>query len=110
MLLTAPVKNSELPAITHVDGTARLQTVKREQNSLFYDLLAEFEKKTGCPVLLNTSFNLRGEPIVSSPEDAYQTFLTSGLDYLVLGSFLLDKAQMAATEMKAAAERVLEPD
>ncbi|HXF49853.1 MAG TPA: carbamoyltransferase [Verrucomicrobiae bacterium] len=110
MLLTAPVKNSGLPAITHVDGTARLQTVKREQNSLFYDLLAEFEKKTGSPVLLNTSFNLRGEPIVSSPEDAYHSFLASGLDYLVLGSFLLDKAQMAQAEMKTATERALEPD
>lgn len=110
MLLTAPVKNSELPDITHVDGTARLQTVKREQNPFFYDLLGEFEKKTGCPVLLNTSFNLRGEPIVSSPGDAYQVFLASGLDYLVLGPFLLDKAQMAQAAMKAAAERVSEPD
>jgi carbamoyltransferase len=110
MLLTAPVKNSELPAVTHVDGTARLQTVRREQNPLFYDLLAEFEKKTGCPVLLNTSFNLRGEPMVSSPEDAYLTFLASGVDYLVLGSFLLDKTQMASAEVKAAAGRVLEPD
>ncbi|MGH8003370.1 MAG: carbamoyltransferase C-terminal domain-containing protein, partial [Limisphaerales bacterium] len=109
-LLTAPVKNSDLPAVTHVDGSARLQTIRREQNPLFYDLIAEFEKKTGCPVLLNTSFNLRGEPIVSSPEDAYRTFLASGLDYLVLGSFLLDKTQMAPAEMKAAAERVLEPD
>jgi len=110
MLLTASVKNSDLPAITHVDGTARLQSVRREQNPLFYDLLAEFEKKTGCPVLLNTSFNLRGEPIVSSAEDAYRTFLASGLDYLVLGPFLLDKTEMAASEVKAAAERILEPD
>ncbi|MCI0406305.1 MAG: hypothetical protein L0209_09620, partial [candidate division Zixibacteria bacterium] len=110
MLLTAPVKNSELPAVTHVDDTARVQTVRREQNPLFYDLLAEFEKKTGCPVLLNTSFNLRGEPIVSTPEDAYRTFLASGLDYLVLGPFLLDKTQMAPAEAKAAAKRVLEPD
>ncbi len=110
MLLTASTKNSDLPAITHVDGTARLQTVKREQNPLFYGLISEFEKKTGCPVLLNTSFNLRGEPIVSSPEDAFRTFLASGLDYLVLGSFLLDRTQMAPTEMKAAAERVMEPD
>lgn len=110
MLLTAPAKNSELPAVTHVDGSARLQTVRREQNPVFYDLIAEFEKKTGCPVLLNTSFNLRGEPMVSSPEDAYRTFLSSGLDYLVLEAFLLDKREMTPEVVKAAATRILEPD
>lgn len=110
MLLTSAAKKPDWPAVTHVDGTARLQTVRREQNPLFYDLLGEFERQTGCPVLLNTSFNRRGEPIVSSPEDAYRTFLASGLDYLALGPFLLDKTEMEPAQIRAAALRELEPD
>lgn len=91
MLLTAQVKSGDIPAVTHLDGSARLQTLKREDNPLFYDLLREFGRITGIPVLLNTSLNLRGEPIACSPEDAYSCFMKSGMDCLVLNSFLLLK-------------------
>jgi len=94
MLLVAPVRNDKIPAVTHVDGSARIQTVSREENPLFYDLIREFEKLTGCPVLLNTSFNLRGEPIVCTPQEAYLCFMRSGLDYLVMDRFILDKREM----------------
>ncbi|UCD85234.1 MAG: carbamoyltransferase [Deltaproteobacteria bacterium] len=82
---------SEIPAVTHLDYSARLQTVKREDNPLYYDLMREFEKLTGCPVVVNTSFNVRGEPIVCSPEHAYLCFMRTGMDYLMMGSYLLDK-------------------
>ncbi len=82
---------SEIPAITHVDQSARIQTVHKELNSNFYDLIKEFKEQTGCPVMINTSFNVRGEPIVESPEDAYRCFMRTEMDYLVMGSFLLDK-------------------
>jgi len=95
MLLTFKVKSREIPAVTHVDNSARLQTVKREENELFYDLLSEFYSLTGCPALLNTSFNLRGEPIVCTPEEAYLSFMRSGMDYLILGNYVLDKKEMA---------------
>jgi len=82
---------SEIPAITHVDNSARIQTVHEEFNPNFYQLLKKFKELTGCPVLINTSFNVRGEPIVESPEDAYRCFMRTEMDYLVIGSFLLDK-------------------
>jgi len=85
------VLRSEVPAITHVDYSARLQTVHRDDNPRFHALLSAFEARTGCPVLVNTSFNVRGEPIVESPEDAYTCFMRTGIDALVLGSFLLRK-------------------
>lgn len=85
--------NTEIPAVTHVDNSARIQTVHEETNPDFHRLLEAFEKKTGCPVLINTSFNVRGEPIVESPDDAYRCFMRTGIDYLVLGSFLLDKRE-----------------
>jgi carbamoyltransferase len=85
--------NTQIPAVTHVDNSARIQTVHQETNPDFYSLLSEFEKITGCPVLINTSFNVRGEPIVESPEDAYRCFMRTGMDYLVLGSFLMDKKE-----------------
>lgn len=91
MLFVAKVKSDKIPAVTHVDNTARLQTLKRQDNPLFYDLLKAFEKITGIPVLLNTSFNLKGEPIVCTPEDAVKTFLKSGLDYLIIGNFIASK-------------------
>ncbi len=99
MLLVAPVheeKRSLLPSITHVDGSARVQTVRQNQNPIFYDLIKEFEKLTGVSVLINTSFNVRGEPIVCSPEDAYRCFMRTHMDYLVLGSFFLDKKKQPA--------------
>ena len=84
-------KQAVIPAVTHVDGTARLQTVHKETNPRFHRLLKEFEKLSGVPVLLNTSFNVMGEPIVESPVDAIRCFFTTGLDYLVLGNYVLSK-------------------
>ena len=85
------LKNSELPAITHVDGSARLQTVHRETNPRFYRLLEAFEAQTGCAVLINTSFNVRGEPIVCTPEDAYRCFMRTEMDVLVMEDRVLFK-------------------
>jgi carbamoyltransferase len=82
---------SDVPAITHVDYSARVQTVGPEFNPNYYDLLRAFERRTGCPLLVNTSFNVRGEPIVCSPMDAYTCFMRTAMDYLVLWPFLLDK-------------------
>lgn len=84
---------SDIPAITHVDYSARIQTVDRKTNPRYYDLIKAFEDLTGCGVIINTSFNVRGEPIVCTPEDAYRCFMRTEMDYLVLGSFLLDKKQ-----------------
>ncbi len=87
------VARSEIPAVTHVDNSARIQTVSREDNPLFHELISSFYARTGCPVLINTSFNVRGEPIVCTPREAYRCFMRTHMDYLVLGSFLLDKKQ-----------------
>jgi carbamoyltransferase len=86
-----PDKADKIPAVRHVDGTARIQTINRRQNPLYYDLIKAFQSRTGVPVLVNTSFNTRGEPIVCSPRDAIECFWTSPLDALVIGSFLLEK-------------------
>ncbi|MGL5018679.1 MAG: carbamoyltransferase family protein [Luteolibacter sp.] len=83
---------SSLPAVTHVDYSARVQTVTAEQNPVFHALLKRFEAKTGCPVLMNTSFNVRGEPVVCSPDDAYRCFVNTEMDYLAIGNFLLERA------------------
>jgi carbamoyltransferase len=85
------VARSTIPAVTHVDYSARIQTVAREQNALLYELLERFEGATGCAVLVNTSFNVRGEPIVCAPDDAYRCFVNTEMDYLVIGSFVLDR-------------------
>ena len=90
------VPRSDVPAITHIDYSARVQTVTREVNPDYYDLITEFEALTGCPMLVNTSFNVRGEPIVCTPADAYRCFMRTGIEYLVLGPFLLDKARQPA--------------
>tara|TARA_B100001121_G_scaffold125751_2_gene110200 strand:- start:10482 stop:12314 length:1833 start_codon:yes stop_codon:yes gene_type:complete len=82
---------SDIPAVTHVDGSARIQSVDQSTNRPIYDLLIDFYKLTGCPVLINTSFNVRGEPIVESPADAYRCFMRTEMDYLVLGDFLISK-------------------
>jgi len=87
------VVRSDMPAVTHIDYSARIQTVSRDTNPNYYDLIKEFERLTGCAVLVNTSFNVRGEPIVCTPADAYRCFMRTHIDYLVLGPFLLDKAQ-----------------
>jgi carbamoyltransferase len=96
------VVRSDIPAITHIDYSARIQTVERETSPDYYDLIKEFECLTGCAVLVNTSFNVRGEPIVCSPADAFQCFMRTHIDYLVLGSFLLSKARQP--EWKEASE------
>ena len=81
-----------MPAITHVDYSARLHTVNRETNPYYYDVISSFHKLTGCPVIINTSFNVRGEPIVESPADAYRCFSRTNMDFLVLENFLIEKA------------------
>jgi carbamoyltransferase len=88
-----PEKADFIPAVQHVDGTARIQTIHRQQHPLYYDLIKAFQARTGVPVLVNTSFNTRGEPIVCTPRDALECFWTSPLDALVIGSFLLEKFQ-----------------
>ena len=85
------IKRSEIPAVTHVDYSARIQTVTKETNKPYYDLIAKFKEKTGCPVIVNTSFNVRGEPIVNTPTDAFNCFMGTELDYLVIGNCILDK-------------------
>src|SRR3954468_18551227 len=86
-------KAGRIPAVRHVDGTARVQTVNRSQHPLYYDLLKAFQQRTGVPVLVNTSFNTRGEPIVCTPRDAVESYFTSPLDALVIGSFVLEKGR-----------------
>jgi len=88
------VVRSTLPVITHVDYSARVQTVDEERHGRFYRLMKAFEALTGCGVIVNTSFNVRGEPIVCTPEEAYRCFLATGLDALVLENFVLEKDQM----------------
>jgi carbamoyltransferase len=85
-----------VPAVTHVDGSARLQTVTRDAHAEFYDLLEAFDERSGCPVLINTSFNVRGEPIVCTPDDAYLCFMRTHLDVLVLGNQILLKEEQPA--------------
>jgi len=85
------VPRSEIPAVTHVDYSARVQTVSRQDNPRYYDAIAAFHSLTGCPLVVNTSFNVRGEPIVNTPEDAYRCFMRTEMDYLVMGNLLLDK-------------------
>lgn len=133
MLLTAPVREdkrtpigkaqtqsqgfdrllairSKIPAVTHVDDSARVQTIQRKDNPFYYDLIQAFYQKTGCPVLINTSFNVRGEPLVLSPCDAYTCFMRTEMDYLVLGPFLLDKKQQKQTNKDTSWQQVFELD
>jgi carbamoyltransferase len=121
MLLVAPVKNeirrkmtekeeklfgieklniirSSIPAVTHLDYSARVQTVNKVDNPLYYSLTKRFYEKYGCPVIINTSFNVRGEPIVCTPEDAYLCFMRTNMDYLIMGNFLLDKKEQKPLE------------
>ncbi|MBN1940991.1 MAG: carbamoyltransferase [Candidatus Diapherotrites archaeon] len=92
MLMVYPIKKQKqkiIPAVTHVDGTGRLQVINRKQNPLYYDLIKEFEKHSRVPILINTSFNIRGEPIVCTPHDAYKCVMGTGIDCLVMGSYLV---------------------
>lgn len=92
------VVRSDIPAVTHVDYSARLQTVHKETNPRYHKLISKFEEKTGCAVIINTSFNVRGEPIVCTPEDAYRCFMRTNMDYLVLGSYILNKEDQKPVE------------
>jgi len=85
------IKRSEIPSVTHVDYSARIQTVNKDTNKYYYDLISKFKEKTGCPVIVNTSFNVRGEPIVNTPTDAFNCFMGTELDYLVIGNSILEK-------------------
>ena len=90
--MVAPVKKpNEIPAVTHVDGTGRLQTVSKTSNPLYYDLINEFYKITNIPVIINTSMNVMGEPIVNTPEQAYQMIVKTDMDYVVLNNFIISK-------------------
>jgi len=89
------IPRSDIPAVTHIDYSARVQTVARDVNPDYYDLIREFEKITGCPVLVNTSFNVRGEPIVCTPKDAFTCFMRTHIDVLVLGPYVLYKSEQA---------------
>tara|TARA_B100001123_G_C15249207_1_gene1002148 strand:- start:186 stop:1736 length:1551 start_codon:yes stop_codon:yes gene_type:complete len=99
------VKRSEVPAITHVDYSARIQTVNKKTNPIYHKLISKFKDKTGCPILVNTSFNVRGEPIVNTPEDAFKCFMGTNLDILVLGNFYLDKKQQEVNIIKNYTDR-----
>lgn len=116
MLLVGPVRDAQIegeglerlasidsavPAVTHVDGSARVQTVTKARNGIYYDLLKAFEMRTGCPVLVNTSFNVRGEPIVGSPADAVRVFRRTHMDALVIGRHVITKAAMPESEREA---------
>ena len=111
MLFVSDVRPEKrvIPAVTHVDGSARLQTVERDTNPLYYDLIAAFEQRTGTPVLINTSFNVRGEPIVCTPEDAYSCFLRTDMDVLVMGRTILEKTEDRQFP-QVGPEREFEPD
>lgn len=99
------IPRSVIPAVTHVDFSARVQTVHRETNQTFHELLSRFREKTGCPVLVNTSFNVRGEPIVCTPEDAFKCFMGTELDYLAVGNFILAKADQPKELMETYKEK-----
>jgi carbamoyltransferase len=104
------VKRSLIPAVTHVDYSARIQTIKREDNPLYYDMIETFYKNTGVPVIINTSFNVRGEPLVCSPEDAFKCFMRTEMDYLIMGSFLLNKQEQEPVEKDMLWQEVFELD
>ena len=108
MLLVADVLRREIPAVTHVDGSARIQTVTREQNPRFHALLRAFETRTGCPVLVNTSFNVRGEPIVCTPADAFACFMNTEIEALAIGNCYLRKEDQSLDAVRETA--VFEPD
>ena len=100
MLLVAPVREDRrvIPSVTHVDGSARVQTINRELDQLLYGLIQEFKQQTGVPVIINTSFTVRGEPIVCTPEEAWRCFMRTTMDDLVMGPFLLAKDKQVREE------------
>jgi carbamoyltransferase len=106
MLLVAPVRagKTPLPSITHVDNSARVQTISREQDALYYDLIAAFGARTGVPVLINTSMNVRGEPMVNTADDTYRCFMRTGMDALVIDRFVMLKEEQPSLALRSAAE------
>jgi carbamoyltransferase len=92
------IKRSDIPAITHIDYSARIQTVNKDTNPLYHAVISKFDELYGSAVIVNTSFNVRGEPIVNKPEEAFTCFMRTDMDYLVLGNFILDKSQMNKLE------------
>jgi carbamoyltransferase len=104
------IKRSNIPAVTHVDNSARIQTVHKETNEDFFHLISEFDKITGVPLIVNTSFNVRGEPIVESPKDAFVCFMRSNIDYLCIGNYLLAKTDQTRFEEKLNWREVFELD
>jgi carbamoyltransferase len=95
------VKRSEIPAVTHVDYSARIQTVRHETNPLYWEIIEAFRWRTGCPIIVNTSFNVRGEPIVCTPQDSYRCFMRTEMDYLVLENFVLSKSEQPKFEERS---------
>ena len=93
------VVRSDIPAVTHVDYSARIQTVHKETNPRYYALIEAFKRRTGCPVLVNTSFNVRGEPIVCTPEDAFRCFMGTEMETLLIGNCALSKAEQTAPKL-----------
>ena len=104
------IKRSDIPAITHLDYSARLQTVNQEDKPDYYEIISEFEKLTGCAVIVNTSFNVRGEPIVCTPEDAYKCFMRTEMDVLVIEDFMLFKEEQPVWEERRDWRNELELD
>jgi carbamoyltransferase len=104
------VARSEIPAVTHIDYSARIQTVDRTTNPLYYDLIRRFSDRTGCPLVINTSFNVRGEPIVCRPEEAYRCFMRTEMDCLAIGSFLLAKKDQPASQQDSDWKKEFELD
>ncbi len=107
-LLNTP--RSSIPAITHVDGSARLQTVSQRDNAIYFDLIDRVRKHTGVPVVINTSFNVRGEPIVCTPDDAYRCFMRTEMDFLVMGDFFIDKTDQPPLKEKSDWKKEFPPD
>ena len=99
------VPRSDIPAITHVNYSARIQTVHRETNPRYHKLLSEFKSQTGCPVVVNTSFNVRGEPIVCTPEDAFRCFMGTGIEALAIGNCFLKKEAQSSNLKEKYTER-----
>jgi len=104
------VMRSQIPAVTHVDYSARIQTIRRQDHALYYDMINSFYKKTNCPVIINTSFNVRGEPLVCSPQDAFRCFMRTEMDYLIMGCFLLDKEEQEPIKKDIRWQEIFELD
>ena len=110
LLAAVNIPRSIIPAVTHVDYSARVQTVNEETNPVFYKIIKAFEKRTGCGVVINTSFNVRGEPIVCSPEDAYKCFMRTEMDVLMIGNMILYKSEQPVWEEREDWRTVYELD